>query len=191
MNISDLPVFEDVDTVPRIINSGEMGKIVLINYPRGLVAKVLDNYTRGGPYYILESDLLDLRGEYNVQRFFYEHDISVPKPEGVFAIPLLKQFGYSLVPALVMEYVDGVNFKTLVRKGVGLDTLNQLRDLYAEEKRKVEKIGCYLADHSLSLNSLYQLNPSKTVLTDFGRPPDDEYKEGSVESHFGLSELQR
>ncbi len=190
--LEDLPVFTDVDEKPVILNGGTFGKIVVINYRRQLVAKVLDDLDREGPYALRDVDIPDLQGEYRVQRFFYDHDISVPKPEGVFAVPLANQFDLPLVPALVMEYIDGRCYDDL-----NSDEAVIADSLFEQEYLKVLRLlGRFAAnrrlvspfpDHNKWSNTLYSLDQNKAVFIDFGRTVEDF--NNSIESTFGLPDL--
>ncbi len=190
--LENLPVFTDLDEKPRILNGGTFGKVVVINYQRRLVAKVLDDPDREGPYVLCDMDIPDLQGEYRVQRFFYDHDISVPKPEGVFAVPLPNQFDLPLVPALVMEYIDGRWYDNLNSdEAVIADSLfvsEYLKVLRLLNQFPANRSLVYpFRDHTKFSNTLYSLDQNKAVFIDFGRTVEDY--NNSIESTFGLPDL--
>ncbi len=183
--LEDLPVFTNLNERPIIFDSGDVGKVVVIDRQWRFVAKILDDRFRESSYEILPHHIADLQGEYRVQRFFYEHGVSVPKPEGIFAIPLPRAYpDHPLIPALIMERIDGDDFCLFHNP----KDLLLAQSLFETERKKVYALGARLPDHRHDLNVLYQLLEEKAVLIDFGRPPEDEFNR-SVESFFGLPDL--
>ncbi len=173
ISIDDLPVFENVDYHSTVIDSGTEARIFMINQKRRLVAKVYHNL-----FWINEEDK-QLKGdellspetiayaqrELSIAEKLYTAGVSVPKPEGVFALSF-PRLGIQRIPAFVMQYVVGRDwcyFSGEQRK--------RAERAFGDEMVKARTAGFTPADDTLSdWNVLYTVNDDtiKAVLFDFG-----------------------
>lgn len=159
MTIDDLPVFAEVDSDAYFIDAGCFGTVYAINQEQGLAAKFPKG--KSAPRYAFRpwhiSNLID---EYQVAVELYSAGISVPRPEGVFALTLPI---YHCVPALVMEHVKGKTYQQL-----SYSEQATARQLHAQELDKVREL-CFVPDDQYPRkNCLYRLEENKVILFDFG-----------------------
>lgn len=168
-HIDQLPVFEDIDD-DRIIGEGSFGTVYAINGPRQLVAKIWKE--RKSSHYVFDQKhIQEASWEYHVASELYTKSISVPKPEGVFAISL-PSVSPVPIPAFIMEQVRGETYWDL-------SFMERIRatQLYDRELERVRgttdliPFDCYP-----DKNCLYQLGHDKIILFDFG-----EWRRGSPE----------
>ncbi len=173
ISIDDLPVFTDVDYDSTVINHGTEAKILWINRQRGLVAKVYynlfwinekDKQLKGDELFSSETICYAQR-EFLIAEGLYSAGVSVPKPEGVFAlfVPIL---GIQRIPAFAMQYVDGKDFNNL-----SFELQQRANEVYQEEIVKARAAGFTPADDTFSdWNVFYTVNDGdvKAVLHDFG-----------------------
>ncbi|MBS3169841.1 serine/threonine protein kinase [Candidatus Woesearchaeota archaeon] len=158
--IDQLPVFTDVDSNAHFIGNGQFGTVYAINQERGLAAKFLKAWYDSA-YVFRPEHILLLNDEYQVVVELYSAGISVPRPEGVFALTLPI---YHCVPALVMEHVKGKNYEQL-----SASEQATARQLHALELDKVWELGFVPDDQKPSKNCLYRLEEKRVIMFDFGQ----------------------
>ena len=106
-SIDQWPVFEDIDD-DGIIGEGSFGTVYVINGPRQLVAKIWKG--RGSDHYVFDQKhIQEGLWEHHIASELYTKGISVPKPEGVFAISL-PSVSPVPIPAFIMEQVRGETY---------------------------------------------------------------------------------
>ena len=174
ITIDDLPVFTDVDSQVSFVDSGTEAKIFMINRERGLVAKVYFNlFWNNQPYEYLRGERLFspeticyAKREFSIAEKLYSAGVSVPKPEGLFALSL-PRLGIQRIPAFVMQYVDGKNFGSLPG-----EWCMRAKEAFQSELAKAITAGFTPADDALpDWNVLYTVinnDDVKAVLFDFG-----------------------
>ncbi len=170
-SIDDLPVFEDVDDNSTVIDYGTEAQIFLIT--PGLVAKVYrnlfwineeDKRLRGDELFSPETIRYAQR-ELTISEGLYASGVSVPKPEGLFALSF-PRLGLPRIPAFVMQYVDGKDWSYFSG-----EQQKRVERAFDVEIAKARTAGFIPADDALSdWNVLYTVNNDKikAVLFDFG-----------------------
>lgn len=110
-----------------------------------------------------ESDfyLSRLRQEHDVTNEVCQAGLSVPKPEGLFRIPMLP-FGESS-PAFVMQYVQG---NTMMDLSTWKKLSAEIRDKLHAEVEKAQKLGFSTVDALHLGNAIYNPEENKVYLID-------------------------
>lgn len=175
ITIDDLPVFAG-DIEPKPLDSGSESSVYRIP-EQNLVAKVYrvrlwDDVTIlvGAELWSPRTICYALREAVIADRL-YQAGVSVPKPEGVFALRLPES--KSTIPAFVMELITGVSHSHLEYSQYA-----SARDQYYAEEAKAKQMGFYNLDTELDHNTLYVVgeNDIRAYLHDFSgwRHPDLE-----------------
>jgi hypothetical protein len=127
----DLDLFEP-EFVPEEVDHGDNG--IVYRLGREYAAKILYYRDSNERSFVRTNDTaaLYLSGEFETGRFLFENDVSIPRPIGVFMVPL----AHTCAPGFVMEYIDGINAKDLEdpEYSIGMEKAE-------EEWRKTEMLG--------------------------------------------------
>ena len=107
-----------------------------------------------------------IKNEYEVAKFLYENGVSVPRPNGIFALRLPDGENTSLFfrrfPAFVMEYISESEYF------VDSQERRLVAELVQTEVKKAADLGVFLSDINLH-NKLYVRERQKVYLIDFFR----------------------
>ncbi|MBI2103177.1 hypothetical protein HYT55_05015 [Candidatus Woesearchaeota archaeon] len=172
--IDDLPRFTAVDYFSSVIGSSSReARVFLINKQRGLVAKVYKSlYWLSGDDYPIEDDQLTspeaihyARRECMVAERLYSTGVSVPRPEGVFALSL-PSLQLPLVPGFVMEHIFGKSYYSLP-----VELCGRAVCAFSVERKKAIAAGFTPVDLDYDHNVLYTPFDDGTVkatIFDFG-----------------------
>ncbi|MBI2145919.1 hypothetical protein HYU22_01090 [Candidatus Woesearchaeota archaeon] len=116
---------------------------------------------------VRDSLLIGLENEYSMLKAVYEAGVSVPKPEGVFLVPVPRdgilnylQGRKLLTPGILMQYIAGIPMNKL--RGKRLDEAFRLRH---EELRKCKIAGFDPLD-TIERNAIYSPLENKVYLVD-------------------------
>jgi hypothetical protein len=119
----------------------------------------------GGDEEALRLSLRKVVNEYNIQNDAYIAEIRVPKPEGIFGIPikkgLINPFRRTITrPGFVMEWINGV---TLDRLG---KDYSEAHDSWRQEIEKAIDLGFEPADHLYLKNAIWNPKERQTYVID-------------------------
>lgn len=177
--LDDLPVFENIDKSTRFLGRGAHGRVYAINAGLNLAAKVWIDPFIPQRNLFSSTHIPAAEHEYMIARELYDAGISVPKPEGVYALTLpcllplrarISSFVFRRhlpddyrVPAFVMERIHGKAYHKLSEK-----EKSKARELHLLEMEKVSATGITPSDQSIAHNCLYRIDDDKVFLLDFG-----------------------
>src|SRR3989338_4649611 len=108
-----------------------------------------------------------LENEYLMLKAVYDAGVSVPKPEGIFFVPVLRRGKLNylrkrkfLAPGILMQYIEGIPLNRLRGK-----RLSEVADLHHKEVRKC-KIAGFDPRDTLDRNAIYNPLENKVYLVD-------------------------
>lgn len=170
VTIDELPVF-DMDKLPELVGVGSEGGVYRVHRERGLVAKAYHFLFGDIKFPSRQNSLADKMVWYAlreavVARKLFEAGISVPRPEGLYAL-LIPEFNPTAVPGLVMEYVEVADPGLLYGKAYRQACMKA--DI---ERQKARDAGFSLCDSIYGHNVLFTLDKDgesiNVKLHDFG-----------------------
>lgn len=172
LQVTELPLYTPEYDFPRCLNSTPWVQRV----SSGLVAK----FSGGWEYFAsnfagnenMESHLLErLANEHQLLREAYAAGISVPKPEGIFLIPKIKEgiLNHLLkrklpTPAILMQHIEGIPLNKLRLRGKS-KLFYEALDLQDEERKKARSFG-FDPDDVAERNTIYSPLENKVYLVD-------------------------